>query len=130
MASSCTRGGRVRLRIKRNCFSQRVVMQWHSCPGSGGVTIPRGVPEPWRCGTKGHGQRAWWDELGLDLMVLEVFSNKYDRMILKSSIPTPVWISYCRLVLLLLSKLQEQHKKLKNTHNVRTPQLLQPHRMN
>jgi len=29
------------------------VMQWHSCPGSGGVTIPEG--EWWRCGTEGFG---------------------------------------------------------------------------
>ena len=33
------------------------MLQWHSCPCGGGVTIPGGVPEPWRCGTEecGHG---------------------------------------------------------------------------
>jgi len=30
--------------------------------GGDGVTVPGGVPEPWRCGTWGHGQ---WDGLGL-----------------------------------------------------------------
>jgi len=24
----------------------------------GGVTVPEGLPEPWRCGTEGHGQWA------------------------------------------------------------------------
>ena len=41
--------GRFRLNIRR----KRVVMHWHSCSGSGGVTIPGGVPELWRCGTEG-----------------------------------------------------------------------------
>jgi len=27
--------------------------------GGGGVIIPGGVPEPWRCGTEGRGQWAW-----------------------------------------------------------------------
>jgi len=36
-------------------FSGRVVQHWHCCPGSGGVTVPEGVPELWRCGTEGHG---------------------------------------------------------------------------
>ena len=35
--------GRVRLGIKKNFFPQRVVRHWHSCPGSGGVTIPASV---------------------------------------------------------------------------------------
>ena len=43
--------------------------------GGVGVIIPGGVQEPWRCGTWGHGQWAWWDGLGLDLMILEFFSN-------------------------------------------------------
>ena len=42
------------LSIRKNLFSKRVAMQWHSCPGSGGVTVPGGVPEPWRCGTEGQ----------------------------------------------------------------------------
>ena len=32
-----------------------MALQWHSCPASGGVTIPGGVPEPWGCGTEGRG---------------------------------------------------------------------------
>ena len=28
-------------------------------PRSGGLTIPAGVPEPWRCGTEGCEQWAW-----------------------------------------------------------------------
>ena len=51
----------------RKEFSEGVVMQWHSCPGSGGVTVPGGIKEPWRCGTEGHGQWAWrgWAGVGL-----------------------------------------------------------------
>jgi len=71
------------LDIKKHFFSGRVVMQWHSCPGSGGVTVPGGVPEPWRCGTEGRGQWAWWDGLGLDLGILAVFSNCSDSVTLQ-----------------------------------------------
>jgi len=53
--------GRFRLDIRNNYFSERVVIQWHSCPGSGGVTIPWCIPEPQRCDTWGHGQWAYWD---------------------------------------------------------------------
>lgn len=35
-----------------NFFTERVVMQWHSCPGSGGVTVPEGVQEKGRCHTE------------------------------------------------------------------------------
>jgi len=41
--------------------------------GGGGVTIPGGVQETWRCGTEGRGQWAWWD--------LTVSSNLNDSMI-------------------------------------------------
>ena len=34
--------------------------------GGGGVAVPGGVPELWRCGTEGCGQWAWWGGLGLD----------------------------------------------------------------
>ena len=40
---------------RRKSFSKRAVMQWHSCPGSGGVTVPGGVPEPGAVGTVGVG---------------------------------------------------------------------------
>ena len=71
--------GRFRLAVRNNSFSQRAVRQWHSCPGSGGVTVPGGVQEPWGCGTEGHAQWAWWDELGLGISV--VFSNLNDPFI-------------------------------------------------
>ena len=61
--------GRFRLAVKSNFFSERAVRQQHSCPGSGGVTIPGGgVPEPWGCGPEGRGQWArWgWGGVGLD----------------------------------------------------------------
>jgi len=35
--------------------------------GGGGLTIRGGVQEPWRCGTEGRGQWAWWDGLALGL---------------------------------------------------------------
>ena len=68
--------GGFRLNIGKN-FSERAVMQWQSCPGGGGVTIPRDVQELWRCGTEGCGQWAWWDGLGLGLglVILEAFSD-------------------------------------------------------
>ena len=50
--------------------------------GGGGVTVPGGVPEPWRCGSEGRGQWAQWGGLGLDLGILEVSSNLGDSMIL------------------------------------------------
>ena len=46
------------------------------------VTIPGGVPEPWRFGTEGCGQWARWGGLGLDLGVLETFSNFNGSVIL------------------------------------------------
>ena len=50
------------------------------CPGGGGVTVPGGVPDLWRCGTEGHGQWAWWSGLELDLVILEAFSNLSDSV--------------------------------------------------
>ena len=64
--------------MKKNFFSERVVMQWHSCPGSGGVTIHGGAPEQWRCGTEGRGQWARWGGVGMGIFV--VFFNLSDFM--------------------------------------------------
>ena len=79
--------GRFSLDIRKHFFSDRVVMQWHSCTGSGAVTVPGGVPEPWRCGTEGCGCWAWWGGLGLDLEISEVFSSLSDS-VLSSSVPS------------------------------------------
>ena len=62
-------------------------MHWHSRPRSGGVTILGGAPEPWRCGSGGRGQWAWWGVLGLGWAILEIFSNLNDPMILCSADP-------------------------------------------
>ena len=62
--------GRFRMDARSNFFSQRAARRWHCCPGSGGVTVPGGVPELWRCGTEICGQWAW---LGLDLTVGDLF---------------------------------------------------------
>ena len=35
--------------------------------GGGGVTVPGGVPELWRCGTEGRGQWACWGWAGVEL---------------------------------------------------------------
>jgi len=75
--------GRFRFVIRNNFFSGRAVLQWHSCPGSGGVTVPGSVPEQWRCGTEGCGLWAWWGGLGLDLGISELFSNLNDSVILQ-----------------------------------------------
>jgi len=52
--------------------------------GSGGITIPGGVQKMCRSGSSGHGW-AGMVVLGwrLDLMILEVFSNLNDSMILQ-----------------------------------------------
>ena len=47
-------------------------MDRHGCPGGGGVIIPGGVQELWRCGTDGHGGGG----LALDMGVSEGFSNQ------------------------------------------------------
>ena len=62
--------GRLRLDVRKNFFPGRVVLQWQSCLGSGGVTVPGGVLESWRCGTEGCGQWGWWDGLGLGIVVV------------------------------------------------------------
>ena len=56
-------------------------MKWDElrvAEGDGGATIPEVVQELWGCGTQGRGQWAWWGGLGLDLGILEVFSNLND----------------------------------------------------
>ena len=45
---------------------ERAARLWPCCPGDGGVTVPGGVPEPWRCGTEERGQWARWGGLGLE----------------------------------------------------------------
>jgi len=59
-----TRGNRLKLgpercglNVRKNAFSERVIMQWNRLPqGGGGITIPGGVQETWRCGTEGHSE--------------------------------------------------------------------------
>lgn len=34
-------------------------MDGTGCPGTGGVTISEGVPEPWKCGTEGMVGLGW-----------------------------------------------------------------------
>ena len=53
----------------------------HSCPGSGGVTIPGGVPYPRGCGTEGCGDGH--GGVGLDWLTLVVFSSLNDSVIPK-----------------------------------------------
>lgn len=53
MASSSVRGGSC-LGIRMHFFCGRAVAQ--VAQGGGGVTIPGGAAELWRCGTEGHGQ--------------------------------------------------------------------------
>lgn len=68
--------------LGRISSKERVVMHWHCCPGSGGVTIPGGVLEPWRCGTEGCGQWLWWGGGLMVRVIVKVFSNFSDSMIL------------------------------------------------
>ena len=69
--------GRLRLGIRKNFFSKRAVLQWHSCPGVVG-SPSLGCSEPWRCGTEGCGQWARWGGLGIS----EAFSSLNDSMVL------------------------------------------------
>ena len=43
------------LSIRKHFFLRKSGQHWHSCPGSGRVTIIGGGQEPWRCGTEGRG---------------------------------------------------------------------------
>ena len=65
-----------RLRKSSNALAQ-------AAQGGGGVTIPGGVPEPWRCGTEGCSQWAWWGWADSWIWgLLMVFSNINDSVIL------------------------------------------------
>jgi len=60
-----------------------VVFLEQASKGAVGLTVPGGVPEKGRRGTEKHGsvdvvEVGWW----LDYMILEVFSNLNDSMIL------------------------------------------------
>ena len=56
-----------RLDIRKDFFLYGVVGHCHSLPMEVGesLTVPGGVPEPWRCGTEGRSQQAWWGWVGL-----------------------------------------------------------------
>ena len=54
--------------------------------GGGGVSIPGGVPEQWKCGTEGRGQWAWWG-----------WVDGFDG--LNGLFPTLVILQFCGLVL-------------------------------
>ena len=49
---------------------------------SGEVTVPEGVPEPWRCGTEGCGQWARWGWAWVGLDYLSGILHLHDSMIL------------------------------------------------
>ena len=50
--------------------------------GGGGVTVPGGAPGLCRCGTEGRGQWARRGGLRSEWVILEVFSNLNDSVIL------------------------------------------------
>jgi len=68
------------LDFRRNFFSERVVLHWHSCPGRGAVTVPGGAQELWRRGSEGCGQWAWGDGLVVGPDDLRDLSNLCDSM--------------------------------------------------
>ena len=67
--------------VKSNFFSERAVRQQHSCPGSGGVTIPGGVSQSRgdvALKDVGSGHGGGGVELGW--MISEVFFNLNDSV--------------------------------------------------
>ena len=56
--------------------------QWHSCPMSGGITIPGGVQSRGDVALRDMGSGHGGGGLGLGLLILEVFSSLNDSMIL------------------------------------------------
>jgi len=68
--------------------SDGVLTQGGHCSGPGGIW------ESWGCDTEGHGQWAWWDGVGLDLVTSEVFSSFFDSIksvSLRAAICPGVW---------------------------------------
>jgi len=83
MTSGCARGGSGWI-LGKNSPKEWPLAQ--AAQGSGGVTVPGGVPEPWRCGTEGCAQQAALVVGGrLDWVILEVSSNLSDSLIIFSS---------------------------------------------
>ena len=77
--------GRFRLDIRNNFFSQRAVMQWHSCPRRWWSPPPLEVFQncvdvALRDVVSGHGGGG--GGLVLDLVILEIFSSLNNTMIL------------------------------------------------
>lgn len=70
-----------RFEIRKNFFSEADQTLAWAAQGSGGVTVPGGAPELWRCGTSGHapvGRVGWVDS---QTVILEVFANRNDCVI-------------------------------------------------
>lgn len=84
--------GRFRLDISKNInfFSEKSDQALdQAAEGSGGVTVSGSVRETWRCGAEGQvlvGMMVM--DWRLELMVLEVFSNINNSMILWSKLET------------------------------------------
>ena len=70
--------GRIRLDIRKNFLEKVVAAAAQAAQGGGGVTIPGGVEETHKCGTEGRWAAGIAGVVGLDWMVLEVFSSLND----------------------------------------------------
>lgn len=74
------------------------------------------LQEPWRCGTKGHGQRVWWVGLGIS----EAFFNLNESMTLQLALnfPNSLWGAHTSST---YQSMQDAHRLSRRQHSEHYP---------